>query len=541
MTKVTEMAKLMALENLSADEIIKNVDKRITDAPSFDSHESILAKLLDEVSPIDFEGLAFPELKELRAEVGRIEKEILANKEDAAKVTLLRTKIEGIEKQIRRCKLSERHYLILSVEEILRLAEANKWNLAKEKDTGLTYLYNGAYWKQKSESEMAEFLGQAAEKMNVNQFTARFFTFREKLYRQFLTSAYLETPEPDVNKVQINLLNGTYEITNKGKGLVPFSAQNFLTHQLPFCYDPSAKAPIFMKYLDEVLPPENEDRPNVKERQNVLAEYLGSVFLKNGSKALKIEKVLLLYGSGANGKSVLYEVYNALLGPENVSCYSLPSLTNENGYYRANIADKLANYASEINGSLETSIFKQLASGEPVEARRPYCEPFIMKQYAKLIFNTNELPKDVEHTTAYFRRFLIIPFDQTIPVEKQDKSLHTKIIENELAGVFNWILEGLDRLLKNKTFSECDAAKKALEKYQTESDSIKLFIEDEGYKKDRTNMQFTRLSDLFLDYKSYCIQNMYKCCSLRTFAERLRGAEYSMEKKNIGQVVYIYR
>src|SRR5690606_41567228 len=59
------------------------------------------------------------------------------------------------------------------------------------------------------------------------------------------------------------------------------------------------------------------------ERQRVLAEYLGFVFIKHGSNALKEEKALILYGTGANGKSVFFEVVNALLGTDNVSSYSL--------------------------------------------------------------------------------------------------------------------------------------------------------------------------------------------------------------------------
>ncbi|MBL0152061.1 MAG: hypothetical protein IPP93_00665 [Chitinophagaceae bacterium] len=110
----------------------------------------------------------------------------------------------------------------------------------------------------------------------------------------------------------------------------------------------------------------------------------------------------------------------------------------------------MVNYASEVNGKLETSIFKQLVSGEPVDARLPYGEPFTLINYAKLIFNCNELPKDVEQTHAYYRRFLIIPFDITIPESDQDKELSKKIIETELSGVFNWLLEGLKRLLKQK-------------------------------------------------------------------------------------------
>lgn len=135
-----------------------------------------------------------------------------------------------------------------------------------------------------------------------------------------------------------------------------------------------------------------------EKSQHMLSEYLGYVFIQ--PTTLKLEKTLLLYGSGANGKSVFFEIVNALLGAENVSSYSLQSLTNDNGYFRAKLADKLVNYASEIKGNLQTAIFKQLVSGEPVEARLP----FSLTKYANLIFNCNELPKDIEHTNAYFRR-----------------------------------------------------------------------------------------------------------------------------------------
>jgi putative DNA primase/helicase len=272
-----------------------------------------------------------------------------------------------------------------------------------------------------------------------------------------------------------------------------------------------------------------------KERQKVLAEYLGYVFIKHGSNTLKEEKALILYGTGANGKSVFFEVVNSLLGSENVSSYSLQSLTNDNGYFRAKLANKLVNYASEINGNLEASIFKQLVSGEPVEARLPYGQPFILKQYAKLIFNCNELPKDVEHTNAYFRRFLIIPFDVTIPPNEQDKNLHTKIIENELSGVFNWVLEGLNRILKQKSFSICDAAQKAVEKYKIESDSIQMFLSEHEYKISTTSE--IPLKELFSEYKNYCIEGGFKPCSVRTFADRLRNSGYQTERKNYGTTV----
>ena len=38
-------------------------------------------------------------------------------------------------------------------------------------------------------------------------------------------------------------------------------------------------------------------------------------------------------------------------------------------------------------------MFKTLISGEPIGARLPYKNPFLMEDYAKLMFNTNELPR----------------------------------------------------------------------------------------------------------------------------------------------------
>jgi len=270
-------------------------------------------------------------------------------------------------------------------------------------------------WLMLDKGAFQKFLCDASEQMGVPVASSRYFQFGEKLFKQFMMQAYLSTPARDPNTVLINLQNGTYEIKN-GKGqLRDFAKTDFLTYQLPFAYNPEATAPLFDKYLNEVQPDEACRR--------VLAEFIGSVFIKTGNKLMKEEKALLLYGSGANGKSVFFIIVNALLGKDNITHHSLQDITNENGYHRAQLANKLVNYASEINGKLDSAIFKQIVSGEPVTARLPYGEPFLMTQFARLIFNCNEFPKEVEHTTAYFRRFLIIPFNVTIPPKDQDKNL----------------------------------------------------------------------------------------------------------------------
>lgn len=499
-------------EDLQQPETLLNHVQEITETKAT-PHPEILHQLIEQFEPLDFELLAFPQVEKLREQLKKAE----PGSEQA----------KDIQKQLDKLKLNLKHYLVLSIENALLFAENNRWGLCKNHD--FIYLYNGTFWAEIYKETFQKFLGEAAEQMGVPKFDARFFQFREQLFKQFLATAYLPTPESNKDTVLINLQNGTFEISPQGTKLRPFDRSDFITYQLPFEYNPQAKAPLFEAYLNKVLPD--------PERQRVLAEYLGFVFIKHGSNALKEEKALILYGTGANGKSVFFEVVNALLGTDNVSSYSLQSLTNDNGYFRAKLANKLVNYASEINGNLEASIFKQLVSGEPVEARLPYGQPFILKQYAKLIFNCNELPRDVEHTNAYFRRFLIIPFDVTIPPQEQDKNLHTKIIEKELSGVFNWVLQGLNRLLEQKKFSDCEAAQQAVEQYKSQSDSVKMFIDENNYQNSPTDYRL--IKELYPEYRSYCIDDGFKPVNKSNFIKRLSGFGVVIDRLNIGNVAYL--
>lgn len=446
-------------------------------------HREIFAKLLVQVEPVDFRA---------RAKLG--EKD----------------------------KLTNAHYRILCVEEILALAERNEWGLCRNQQ--FIYAYNGCFWSLLDRDEMTAFLGEAAEKMNVPWEKAKDYNFRDQLLKQFLTGAHL-TKKERRDCVLIPLRNGTFEIRNGKHMLRAFDRNDFLTYQLPFDYNPNASCPIFERYLNEVLPD--------PKRQQVLCEFMGWVFTRD----LKLEKTLLLYGPGANGKSVFFDVITALIGIDNISNYSLASLTNDTGYYRAMLANKLVNYASEINGNLEASIFKQLVSGEPVEARLPYGDPMIIRDYAKLIFNTNTLPHDVEHTNAFFRRFLIIPFDVTIPEEKQDPELADRIIKNELPGVFNWVLSGLERILRNRKFTECDAAREQLEKYRRETDTVRLFLDEGGY--EASSDSYILLKELYSNYKAFCSEDGYRLVSKQNFRKRLEATKITVEKRNIGNVVFV--
>jgi putative DNA primase/helicase len=510
------------LNNLIKNDVLKLSDSI---APVQKTTDDILRELSNSIGKVDFLLLAFPDIEDVQQQIEDLKpfvfnEDSTFNKENKAQYSDYKT----LTKTLNSYKLAKNHYLILCVEQLLKIAKLNKWGLCKK--NGFIYLYNGSYWSEIGKESFQYFLGNVSLKMGVEKFKAKIHTFKDELFKQFMADAYLPTPKTNDKNVLINLQNGTFEITPNKRTLREFKRNDFLTHQLPFEYLPDATATQFQNYLDEVLPD--------PDKQKVFAEFCGYIFIK--PSVLKLEKMLILYGTGANGKSVFFEILNALLGTENFSSYSLQDLTNDNGYYRAKIGNKLVNYASEINGKLETDTFKLMASGEPISVRLPYGEPFILTEYAKLIFNCNELPRDVEHTNAFFRRFLIMGFDVTIPEDKQDKQLANRIIENELSGVFNWILQGLDRLLKQKNFSKCAAVENARSDYEKQSDSVKMFIEDLEYK---PSTDYTPVSDLYSQYREYCIEDGFHKVNKSNFMKRLRHFKITVERRSIGNVAYV--
>ena len=482
------------------------------------STDEILQEILTDVNIVDFKMLSFPEIEKLN-------KLQLIISEGKELTKSQKEEFEMLKIAYDKFLPNKNHYLIICIEQLLKLTQKKALGLCKK--NGNIFLYNGTYWSELDKESFQSFLGQVALKMGVEKFKGKIHTFKDELHKQFMSEAYLSNPKENKDNILINLLNGTYEIGSTNRKIRDYESSDFITHQLPFNYNENATSPLFEKYLNKILPD--------VDKQKVFAEFCGYIFIK--PSVLKLEKILILYGSGANGKSVFFEILNALLGKENVSNYGLHSLTNDNGYYRAKIANKLVNYASEINGKLETDIFKQIASGEPIEARLPYGEPFILTEYAKLIFNCNELPKDVEHTNAFFRRFLIIGFDVTIPEDEQDKELANKIIKNELSGVFNWVLKGLDRLVEQKKFSKCESIDNARIDYEKQSDSVQLFISEFEYKASPT--EYTLISSLYVEYKTFCIEDGYRPVGKSKFIQRLNHYKIFVKRINVGNVAYV--
>ena len=275
-----------------------------------------------------------------------------------------------------------------------------------------------------------------------------------------------------------------------------------ILYALPYDYDPLADCPKWKQFLEQVLP--NEDT------RLVLQEYLGLLFVNRDRN--KLEKMLILHGGGANGKSVVFETLIRILGENNVSMYDMAQLTRGKSS-EANLADidgKILNYASDLDPhDFSGGIMKRLISGESMQARKLYKDPMVLKMIPLFIANANELPETTDRTKGFFRRVLIVPFNVTIEEEKQDKQLSTKL-RDEYPGILNWILEGTVRIVKNGiNFTHSKHVAKASEEYKIIQDSVYGYIitnrlhrnEDKGLDK-----YLLTNNELHEQYEKYCLE-----------------------------------
>ncbi|MGZ5053786.1 MAG: DUF5906 domain-containing protein [Methylobacter sp.] len=230
-----------------------------------------------------------------------------------------------------------------------------------------------------------------------------------------------------------------------------------------------------------------------------------------------------------------FEILNGVLGTENISNYSLESLTDDKGYHRAMIKGKIVNYGTDIRlNKIDAAIFKQLASGEPVEARAPFKPPFIMTDYAKLIFNVNKVDSfNVEHTPGFHRRLLIVPFAQFISEDQQDRDFHKKVLEDR-AGILNWIIEGAEQVVKNRDIIVSEECKACKDKFITEADSVAMYEMD--VKETMRGPVYSKtVAEAYSSYRDFCHEAGHTRPLRRTnFVARMEARGFMKVKKDRG-------
>src|SRR5262249_38072025 len=127
----------------------------------------------------------------------------------------------------------------------------------------------------------------------------------------------------------------------------------------------------------------------------------------------------------------------------------------------------------------EEGLLKEYTGGSAMTFNRKFMQPITARPTARLVFAMNEPPKFQDRTDGLWRRLIMLPFDKTIPPGARKLGMdNPSHWAEEAAGIFNWSLEGLDRLRDQKRFTEPKACKDAAEEHHLKSDPALAFVLD---------------------------------------------------------------
>lgn len=331
------------------------------------------------------------------------------------------------------------------------------YNFITLKDTKEIYYYNDGRYHRKGETKIRtlseEYMKELSSKHGKNEVEDH---IRDKKYMNreiFNAPVHL-----------INLKNGVYNL--KTKKLNDHNPKHYFINEIPVEYKKNADCPKIKKFISEVI-----------EEKNIpcLQEFIGYCLYRD----YPIQKAFMFLGAGKNGKSTAINLITEFLGRENISNKELQKLTYDK-FAKSKLFGKLLNAAADISSSglEQTGVFKELTGGDYVDADKKFLESIEFKNYAKLMFSANTLPKAKDDSYAFYRRWVLINFPNTFKGKNCDPHILEKITTpDELSGLFNWALEGLERLLENNRFSYDKSTEEIREQYKTLSDPVFAFVQ----------------------------------------------------------------
>src|SRR5699024_3566894 len=273
----------------------------------------------------------------------------------------------------------------------------------------------------------------------------------------------------DKDKYLFNVQNGYLDL-NTGK-LHDHDKKKMFTRISNVEFTTNSDAPNWEKFIDEIS-------CGRKEWVDYLQKAIGYTL----SGSTKEQKMFVLLGNGRNGKSVLLNILNKIMGSYAMNITPQALMTQHNkGSATPEIAKldgaRLVTTTEPNEGDrFDEGLIKQITGGDKVTARFLHQNDFDYIPQFKLFMATNHKPYIRGRDEGIWRRMVIIPFDMNIPLEKVASELEKRMTD-ELPAILQWCIDGYIKY-QREGLKEPLCIAEQRDEYRTEMDSITAFIED---------------------------------------------------------------
>lgn len=227
----------------------------------------------------------------------------------------------------------------------------------------------------------------------------------------------------------------------------------FVVNSIPYDFlpDKEHKCPTIDRLFKEwLVPQERWNNPTDIDLGNIknLYELIAYCMLMDYSG----NKIFLLNGNGDNGKSTYMNLINTALENPGINnninrngvAMTLEKL-DQDGFVDASLNYKIFAHITESEGKYyNTAKLKDLSSNTPSGSRALYSDLTQFLNYAKIIIDTNEIPKTKDDTDGWYRRLIFIDFPN-----KFEKNPKNTLIEDIPEAEFEALANICFNLLKD--------------------------------------------------------------------------------------------
>lgn len=273
--------------------------------------------------------------------------------------------------------------------------------------------------------------------------------------------------DPPANEV-ISMENGLLHVPTRT--LHPHTPHFFCHHSLPFPFSEEwTPPPRWLEFLHELWP---DDESSISALQETMGYILGG--------DTRHQKIFLFVGPKRGGKGTIGRVLTGLLGAHNVAAPTLAGLSTNFGL--SPLIGKPLGLVSDarLGGKSDSKIVVERllsVSGEDsLTIDRKFRDPWTGRLPTRFVVMTNELPRLTDSSGALASRFVVFVLHRSF-YGKENPGLTDELL-TEAPAIFNWALEGLDRLNTRGYFLTPESGKDAIRQLEDLSSPISAFVRD---------------------------------------------------------------
>lgn len=323
----------------------------------------------------------------------------------------------------------------------------------------------------------------------------------------------------------LNCANGTLDLRTAKVRL--HDKDDFITKIINVEYHRDASCPTWLSFLSRIT---NDNQTLIYFLRRSVGYWLTG---ESNERA-----VFILYGSGANGKSVFVET---ILGLMNDYATVLPSsavMKKQSGAATNDVAKLIGARFAAVNetdegGRLDEATIKAISGNDTLSARKLYQEFVDFRPQAKLCLRTNHKPTVQGIDEGIWDRLKLIPFTVRIPPSEQDKQLMKKL-RAEFPGILAWAVVGC-RDWQSIGLGVPEEVVEATNAYQKEQDTFAQFLETAC---ELTPDAWTPSSEIRVEYERFCNEIGAKPLSKQVLPQRLKQLNcVAASRRRKGEVV----